>query len=67
MTRAGIAAARSSTAQLAEIIPQVDDGQWQLPSACAGWRVIDVVAHLAALASEAVTPPPPDPSLPQNR
>lgn len=67
MTRAGIAAARSSTAQLAEIIPQVDDEQWDLPSACDGWRVIDVVAHLAALASEAVDPPPPDPSLPKNR
>ncbi|MFD9657173.1 maleylpyruvate isomerase N-terminal domain-containing protein [Streptomyces mirabilis] len=67
MTRAGIAAARSSTAQLAEIIPQVDDEQWELPSACGGWRVIDVVAHLAALASEAVDPPPPDPSLPKNR
>ncbi|WP_377273241.1 maleylpyruvate isomerase family mycothiol-dependent enzyme [Peterkaempfera sp. SMS 1(5)a] len=67
MTCAGIAAARSSTAQLAEIIPEVDDEQWELPSACAGWRVIDVVAHLAALASEAVDPPPPDPSLPKNR
>ncbi|MER5789846.1 maleylpyruvate isomerase family mycothiol-dependent enzyme [Streptomyces sp. NPDC001980] len=67
MTRAGLAAARSSTAQIAEIVPQVDDGQWELPSACAGWRVIDVVAHLAALASEAVDPPPPDPTLPKNR
>ncbi|MGY5058485.1 maleylpyruvate isomerase family mycothiol-dependent enzyme [Streptomyces sp. 900105755] len=67
MTRAGLAAARSSTAQLAAIVPKVDNGQWELPSACAGWRVIDVVAHLAALASEAVDPPPPDPALPKNR
>ncbi|MEU8687580.1 maleylpyruvate isomerase family mycothiol-dependent enzyme [Streptomyces sp. NPDC048665] len=67
MTRAGLAAARSGTTQLAEIIPQVNDEQWELPSACDGWRVIDVVAHLAALASEAVDPPPPDPSLPKNR
>ncbi|MFI9272258.1 maleylpyruvate isomerase family mycothiol-dependent enzyme [Kitasatospora sp. NPDC052896] len=67
MTRAGMAAARSSTAQLADIIPRVDDEQWDLPSACDGWRVIDVLAHLAALASEAVDPPPPDPSLPKNR
>ncbi|MFF3990684.1 maleylpyruvate isomerase family mycothiol-dependent enzyme [Streptomyces sp. NPDC001797] len=67
MTRAGLAAARSGTAQLAEIVPKVDNGQWDLPSACAGWRVIDVVAHLAALASEAVDPPPPDPALPKNR
>ncbi|MFF7469147.1 maleylpyruvate isomerase family mycothiol-dependent enzyme [Streptomyces sp. NPDC008092] len=67
MTRAGLAAARSSTAQLAKIVPQVDDGQWELPSACAGWRVIDVVAHLAALATEAVDPPPPDPAWPEVR
>ncbi|MEU4929525.1 maleylpyruvate isomerase family mycothiol-dependent enzyme [Streptomyces yokosukanensis] len=67
MTRAGLAAARSSTAHLAEIIPKVADEQWDLPSACDGWRVIDVVAHLAALASEAVDPPPPDPALPRNR
>lgn len=40
----------------------MDDEQWELPSARGGWRVIDVVAHLAALASEAVDPPPPDPS-----
>ncbi|MFF3563582.1 maleylpyruvate isomerase family mycothiol-dependent enzyme [Streptomyces sp. NPDC002574] len=67
MTRAGLAAARSSTAQLAEIVPRVADEQWDLPSACAGWRVIDVMAHLAALATEAVDPPPPDPSSPSNR
>ncbi|MFF7603117.1 maleylpyruvate isomerase N-terminal domain-containing protein [Streptomyces mirabilis] len=67
MTCAGIATVRSSTAQLVESIPQVDDEQWELPSACGGWRVIDGVAHLAALASEAVDPPPPGPSLPKNR
>ncbi|MGW7423001.1 maleylpyruvate isomerase family mycothiol-dependent enzyme [Streptomyces sp. NPDC054813] len=67
MTRAGVAAARSSTADLAEIVLRTDDEQWELPSVCAGWRVIDVLAHLAALASEAVHPPPPDPSLPKNR
>ncbi|MER6536861.1 hypothetical protein ABT215_24275 [Streptomyces sp900105755] len=59
MTRAGLAAARSSTAQLAEIVPQVDDGRWEPPSACVGRRVIGVPAHLAALATEAVDPPPP--------
>jgi uncharacterized protein (TIGR03083 family) len=45
----------------------MDDEQWELPSACAGWRVIDVIAHLAALAHEAVEPPAPDPALPKNR
>jgi uncharacterized protein (TIGR03083 family) len=67
MTPAGLAAARLSAAQLADIIPLVDDDQWELPSACPGWRVIDVVAHLAALAHEAVDPPAPDPTWPKNR
>lgn len=67
MTRAGLDAARHSVTQLDEIIPRVTDEMWQAPSACDGWRVIDVVAHLAALATEAVDPPEPDPSWPKNR
>jgi len=67
VTQAGLASARVSTAQLADVVTMVDDEQWELPSACAGWRVIDVIAHLAALAHEAVEPPAPDPSLPKNR
>ena len=39
----------------------------ELASACDGWRVIDVVSHLAALAHEAVAPPAPDPTWPENR
>ncbi|MBR7839529.1 maleylpyruvate isomerase N-terminal domain-containing protein, partial [Actinospica durhamensis] len=57
MTHAGLDAARHSATQLDEIIPQVTDELWEAPSACAGWRVIDVLAHLAALATEAVDPP----------
>lgn len=67
MTRAGLDAARLSVAHLDKIIPLVDDDMWEAPSACAGWRVIDVVAHLAALATEALDPPAPDPSWPKNR
>jgi uncharacterized protein (TIGR03083 family) len=67
VTHAGVASARASTAQLAGVVALVDDEQWEMPSACAGWRVIDVIAHLAALAHEAVEPPAPDPSVPKNR
>lgn len=67
MTRAGLEAARLSVAHLEKIIPLVDDDTWDEASACAGWRLIDVVAHLAALATEAVDPPEPDPSWPKNR
>ena len=45
----------------------MDEALWEEPSACEGWRVIDVLAHLAALATEAVDPPEPDPSWPKNR
>ncbi|MGX1543257.1 maleylpyruvate isomerase N-terminal domain-containing protein [Streptomyces adustus] len=57
MTRAGLESARVSTVQLADIVLQVDESAWELPSACPGWRVIDVIAHLGALAHEAVEPP----------
>jgi uncharacterized protein (TIGR03083 family) len=67
MTRAGLDAARLSVEDLETIIPMVTDEQWEQPSACEGWRVIDVVAHLAALATEAVDPPKPDPSWPKVR
>ena len=67
MTRNGLQAARDSSAQLNVVIAMVDDTQWEAPSACAGWRVIDVIAHLAALAHEAVDPPAPDPTVPSNR
>ncbi|GAA4620369.1 hypothetical protein GCM10023196_004080 [Actinoallomurus vinaceus] len=67
MTQAGLDAARLSVDNLEKIIPLVSAEQWEAPSACDGWRVIDVVAHLAALATEAVAPPKPDPSWPKNR
>jgi uncharacterized protein (TIGR03083 family) len=67
VTKTGLAAARQSNAQLAGLVSSIDDSQWELPSACAGWRVIDVLAHLGALAYEAVYPPKPDPTWPKNR
>ncbi|MGB8403447.1 MAG: maleylpyruvate isomerase N-terminal domain-containing protein [Mycobacterium sp.] len=67
VTLKGLAAARECSAKLAGIVPMVDERQWESPSACAGWRVIDVLAHLGALAYEAVHPPEPDPTWPHNR
>lgn len=67
MTRAGLRSARQSVANLEAIIPLVSDEQSDAPSACEGWRCIDVIAHLAALATEAIHPPTPDPSWPKIR
>ncbi|MBP5935750.1 maleylpyruvate isomerase N-terminal domain-containing protein [Streptomyces acidiscabies] len=44
--------------------------EWMMDSACAGWRIRDVVAHMAANAHEAIDPiPEPEgaPPLPSNR
>ena len=56
MTRNGLQAARESAAQLDVVIAMVDDAQWEPPSACADWRVIDVIAHLAALTNRSILP-----------
>ena len=32
---------------LVDTLAGLSDGQWQTPSLCAGWRVVDVAAHLA--------------------
>ncbi len=33
--------------ELAELLESLSDDQWDAPSLCAGWRVVDVAAHLA--------------------
>jgi uncharacterized protein (TIGR03083 family) len=42
-----IAAVRADRAALLEIGRSLTPAQWQAPSGCPGWRVQDVVAHLA--------------------
>jgi uncharacterized protein (TIGR03083 family) len=67
MTEAGLAAAEFCSAQVRDVVLRVRADQWELPSACPGWRAIDVMAHLGALAFEAVHPPTPDPTWPDDR
>ena len=38
-------------ARLADALAELTPDQWRAPSACAGWTVEDVVAHLSAVAS----------------
>ena len=33
--------------RLADVLGDLDEGQWLSPSLCAGWTVRDVAAHLA--------------------
>ncbi len=44
---ATVAAERTA---LADLLETIDEGAWDKPSLCSGWRVRDVVAHLVAIA-----------------
>jgi uncharacterized protein (TIGR03083 family) len=63
MTQRGVAAARRLVDQASAIIDSLTPEEWLLPSGCEGWRVQDVVAHLAAgahLTADPATSPPTD-------
>ncbi|MBC2934606.1 maleylpyruvate isomerase family mycothiol-dependent enzyme [Nocardioides sp. zg-1228] len=38
---------RTERGALIDTLRALDDARWQVPSLCAGWRVVDVAAHLA--------------------
>lgn len=38
---------RSERRAFLDTLRRLDDDQWQVPSLCTGWRVVDVAAHLA--------------------
>jgi uncharacterized protein (TIGR03083 family) len=70
MTTQALEAWRIVREQLDEVLDSLTDAEWLLPSACAGWRVRDVVAHLAAGARAPIDPlpdPPAAPPMPENR
>ena len=49
MTTAVIQALRAEHSHALELIDSLTDGEWALPSGCAGWRVQDVVQHMASV------------------
>jgi uncharacterized protein (TIGR03083 family) len=64
MTEAALRAAHANVDEIAALIESIGDGGWSQPTACAGWRVVDVIAHLGAVATSVVAPTPPDPDAP---
>lgn len=48
MTSAAIDALRAEHAHALDLFDSLTAAEWAAPSACAGWRVLDVVQHLAA-------------------
>lgn len=48
MSQAAVCGARTLVSDVRALIETLDESDWQAPSACPGWRVRDVIAHLAA-------------------
>jgi uncharacterized protein (TIGR03083 family) len=59
-----VAALAAVKNDLDSVLETLTDAEWNTPSACAGWRVRDVVAHIAANAREAIDPLPGSPDDP---
>lgn len=65
MSRVGIESARRSVADVRQIVESLTDDEWAMPSACAGWSVKDLIAHMGSNFHEIVEPSP-APSEPVN-
>ena len=48
MTHAAVDAVRTESDRVLAVVRALTPDQWEQPSACAGWRVQDVISHLAA-------------------
>ncbi len=59
MSALGIEGLKANHADLAEVLTSLTDDEWAMPSACAGWRVQDVLAHITSNMKMMVNPDPP--------
>lgn len=65
MTVEAVAALEAYQNKIADVARTLSESEWIAPSACAGWRVRDVVAHIGAGARNLIDPlPVPDERLP---
>ena len=51
-----VAALRAERAEMLNFTSSLTDDEWTAPSAAAGWRIADVVAHIGATARNSYTP-----------
>src|SRR4029450_3020908 len=56
MSQRGIEALRAEHDEVLRLVRTLTEAEWDAPSDCAGWRVQDVVAHLANTFRMAVDP-----------
>jgi uncharacterized protein (TIGR03083 family) len=59
MSTQAVAAIRTIHSHLRTVLTSLSAEQWAAPSACAGWRVQDVLAHVTSNQKEFVDPTPP--------
>ncbi len=58
MTTAAVEGLRSTHGDLRSVLDALTTADWALPSACSGWRVHDLVAHITSNFKELVDPTP---------
>ncbi|RNG36077.1 maleylpyruvate isomerase N-terminal domain-containing protein [Streptomyces botrytidirepellens] len=52
-----VAALRIERTEMLDFTSSLSDEEWAAPSAAAGWRIADIVAHIGATARNCYTPP----------
>jgi uncharacterized protein (TIGR03083 family) len=58
MTKTAVAGLRANHDDLQAILESIGPDEWTKPSACAGWRVQDVLAHVTSNFKEMIDPTP---------
>lgn len=64
MTKTAIDGLHANHADMAKVFESLSDAEWVLPSACAGWRIQEVLAHVTSNFHSMVHPEPPDQDAP---
>ncbi len=64
MSMDAVAGLRANHADLQAVLAQVTSEQWDQPSACSGWSVRDVLAHVTSNFKEMIAPSPSEPPPP---
>ena len=68
MSKQGVEAVRLGIDDALGVFSTLSEEEWARPSACAGWRVQDVAAHMSSNFKETADPsPPPSEPLPPLR
>ncbi|WP_420452020.1 maleylpyruvate isomerase N-terminal domain-containing protein [Ilumatobacter sp.] len=56
MSKQAITGLEAEIGRVRELLASMSDQEWQAPSACEGWRVQDVVTHMASVHQQIAEP-----------